>query len=154
MLKKSLTLIIFLFLSSCGYDAIHSKKNLINYDFSISELNFIGDRNVNLKIKEKLNNYSLTKENKNFVLEILSNTEKTILAKDASGDPTSFRSTVIVNVKVLMGGKLKNNLQIIENFNYNNIDNKFDLKKYELEIIKNLTETATSKLIFKLSNIQ
>ena len=41
-----------------------------------------------------------------------------------------------------------------EKFNYNNTTNKFDLKTYEKEIKNNLTETATNKLIFKLSNIQ
>ena len=43
---------------------------------------------------------------------------------------------------------------ILENFNYNNISNKFNLKRYEEEIKKNLAETASDKLIFKLSNIQ
>ena len=54
MLKKTLTIITFLLLSSCGYEAIHSKKNAINYDFFITELNFIGDREVNSKIKKKI----------------------------------------------------------------------------------------------------
>ena len=53
-----------------------------------------------------------------------------------------------------MKNNFKNNLQLIEDFNYNNIDNKFDLKKYEREIINNLTETSVEKLIFKLSNIR
>ena len=42
-------------------------------------------------------------------------------------------------------------MQILENFNYNNILDKFDLKKYEREIKNNLAETASDKLIFKLS---
>ena len=62
MLKKTFTLIVFFFLSSCGYEAIHSKKNSLNYNFSINELSFIGDRDINLKMKEKLNNYTLNKK--------------------------------------------------------------------------------------------
>ena len=39
MLKKKFTLILLLFLSSCGYEAYHIlKKILTNYNFSISEL--------------------------------------------------------------------------------------------------------------------
>ena len=154
MLKKTLTLLLLLFLTSCGYQAIHSKKNSINYDFSVSELTFIGERGVNLKIKERLNNYTLNEKDKKFVLIVSSVSEKVILAKDLTGDPTSFKNTVIINVEVLMEGNLKNNLQIIESFNYNNNSNKFDLKKYEKEIKDNLTETAVDKLIFKLSNTQ
>ena len=154
MLKKTFTLIVFFFLSSCGYEAIHSKKNSLNYNFSISELSFIGDRAINLKMKEKLNNYTLNEKNKNFILKISSITEKTVLAKNTSGDPTSFKSAVTVNIEVLIKDNFKNNIRIVEYFNYNNISNKFDLKRYEREIKINLAETVTDKLIFKLSNIQ
>jgi outer membrane lipopolysaccharide assembly protein LptE/RlpB len=154
MLKTTFTLILFLFLSSCGYKAIHSKKNNNSYDFSISKLNFIGDRNINLRIKEKLNNYTLNKKNKDFILNISSSVERVIIAKDASGDPTSFKTTIIVDAEVLVKNNLKNNLQITESFNYNNDTNKFNLKKYEKEIVNNLTEVAASKLIYELSNIQ
>tara|TARA_B100000787_G_C16174281_1_gene288129 strand:- start:1202 stop:1666 length:465 start_codon:yes stop_codon:yes gene_type:complete len=154
MFKKTYTLVLFLFLSSCGYEAINSKKNSINYNFSINKLTFIGERNVNLKIKEKLNNYTLYKKDKNFVLKISSRAEKVVLAKNLAGDPTSFKSTIIVNAEALIENTSKNNFQFIENFNYNNLDNKFDLKRYEREIKNNLAETVADKLIFRLSNIK
>ena len=150
MLKTIFTLILFLFLSSCGYKAIHSKKNNNSYDFSISKLSFIGDRNINLRIKEKLNNYTLNKKDKNFILDIESDVEKKILSKDASGEVTNFKITIKIKVELLAKG----NLEITENFNYNNIENKFNLKTYENQVIKDLTNTAIDKLIFKLSNIQ
>ena len=70
MQKKIFTLLIFLFLSSCGYEAIYSKKNYKNYNFFISKLSFVGDRDINLRMKERLNNYTLNKKNKNFELKI------------------------------------------------------------------------------------
>ena len=154
MLKKTFQIIFFLFISGCGYEAIHSKKNAINYDFSISELSFIGDRDVNIKIKQKLNSYTLKQKDKDFTLKITSSSEKIVIAKDISGDPTSFKSTITINVEVLKDDNFRNNLLIVENFNYNNNTNKFDLKRYEKEIKINLAETASNKLIFKLSNIQ
>ena len=143
-----------LLLSSCGYEAIHSKKNSINYDFSVSELSFVGVRTVNLKIKEKLNNYVQDKKDKDFILKISSTSEKITLAKNTAGDATSFKNSISINVEVLMNDKFKSNFIILESFNYNNISNKFNLKKYEREIKNNLAETASDKLIFKLSNIQ
>ena len=154
MQKKIFTLLLLLFLTSCGYEAMHSKKNTINYDFSISEINSIGDREVNKKVKARLNNYTLDKKNKNFILKISSNSKKEILAKDTLGNATSFQKTIVMNVEVLMNNKFKNSFMIVENFNYNNNSNKFDLRKYEKEIKDNLTETAVNKLIFKLSRIQ
>jgi len=154
MFQKQIILLLLLLLSSCGYEAIYSKKNSVNYNFSVSELNFVGDRAVNLKIKEKLNNYAQAKKDKDFILRISSTSEKITLAKNTAGDATSFKNSVSVNVEVLMNNKFKSNFIILESFNYNNISNKFNLKKYEEEIKNNLAETASDKLIFKLSNIQ
>jgi len=154
MFNKILISILFLFLSSCGYEAIHSKKNSAIYNFSISELTFIGDRDINIKIKERINNYTLSNKNRNFILKISSDREKVVLAKDIAGNPTSYKSTIIINVEVKMKNNPKGSLQLIESFNYNNVSNKFDLKRHESEIINNLAETAAEKLIYKLSNIQ
>ena len=154
MLKKIFLLFVLVFLSSCGYEAIYSKKNSVNYNFSISKLNFIGDRDINLKLKEKLNNYTLSKKDKNFTLKIFSISTKTIAAKDTSGDATSFKNIVTLNLEISMNGTLKNSFMITESFNYNNNSNKFSLKKYEKEIKNNLAETIAKKIIFKLSNIQ
>ena len=154
MFQKQIILLLLLLLSSCGYEAIYSKKNSVNYNFSVSELNFIGDRTVNLKIKEKLNNYAQAKKDKDFILRISSTSEKITLSKNTAGDATSFKNSVSINVEVLMNNKFKSNFIILESFNYNNISNKFNLKKYEEEIKNNLAETASDKLIFKLSNIQ
>ena len=154
MFKKKIILLLLLLQSSCGYEAIHSKKNFVNYDFSVSELSFVGDRTVNLKIKEKLNNYTLSKKEKDFILKISSTSEQIILAKNTAGDASLFKSTISIDVKVLMNNKIKNNFIIVESFNYNNISNKFNLKKYEKEIKNNLAEAASSKLFFKLSNIR
>ena len=154
MFRKKIIFLLLLLLPSCGYETIHSKKNSTNYNFSISELSFVGDRTVNLKIKEKLSNYTKNKNDKDFILKISSNSEKVILAKNVAGDTTAFKNTILINVEVLMNNKLKNNFKILESFNYNNTSNKFNLKKYEEEIKNNLAETATDKLIFKLSNIQ
>ena len=154
MLKRKIILLFLFLLSSCGYEAIHSKKNSVNYIFSVSELSFVGEKTVNQKIKQKLNNYTQNKKDKDFILRISSTSEKIILAKNITGDATSFKNTISINIKVLMNNKFEDNFIITESFNYNNISNKFSLKKYEEEIKNNLAETATDKLIFKLSNIQ
>ena len=154
MQKKIFSFLFLFLLSSCSYEAIYSKKKILNYDFSISEINFTGDREVNVKMKERLNNYTINKKNKNFKVDILSITTKTVSAKSISGDATNFKSTVSIKVDLVMNNKLKNNFIIRESFNYNNNSNKFNLKTYEKNIKNNLTETITEKLIFRLSNIK
>jgi len=154
MFQKKIIFLLLLLLSSCGYEAIYSKKNSSNYIFSISDLSFVGDKTINLAIKEKLSVFTQNKKDKDLVIKISSTSKKIVLSKNTAGDATSFKNAISINVDVLMNDKFKNNFVILENFNYNNISNKFDLKRYEEEIKKNLAETASDKLIFKLSNIQ
>jgi len=153
MLKKIIFPVLFLFLSSCGFEAIHSKKNIDNYNFFISELTTNGNRDVNIKIREKLINYTLSEQGKGLILKISSDTKKVVVTKDSAGDPTSFKYTVIIDTEVMMKNDLKTYYQIVESFNYNNTTNKFDLKRYEREIINNLAEIVSQKLIYKLSSI-
>ena len=154
MEKKIFTFILLIFLSSCGYEAIYSVKNINNYNFSISKLSFIGDREINLKIKQKLNNYTQEIKDINFILIITSKSEKIILVKNAAGDSTNFKIETIVNIDVFNKEKLKSNFIITESFNYDNNSNKFELKNYEKEIKRNLADIITEKLIFKLANIK
>ena len=154
MQKKIFLLLFFLLLSSCGYEAIYSEKNAIDYNFSINKLNFVGDRDVNLKVREKLTSYTLSKKNKNFEIKIYSTSTKIVASNDTTGDATSFKNTVAVNVEISANDKLRNSFVMSESFNYNNNSDKFNLKKYEREIKNNLAETISDKLIFKLSNIQ
>ena len=154
MQKKIFTLLLFLFLSSCGYEAIYSKKNSEDYNFFISKLSFIGDRDINLRMKERLNNYTLNEKNKKFSLKISNSSTKEIAAKNTLGDAVTFKNTIATNIEVSTNGEFKNSFVIIESFIYNNNSNRFNLKRYEREIKNNLAETITDKLILKLSNIQ
>ena len=154
MQKKIFTLLLFLFLSSCGYEAIYSKKNSKNYDFFISKLNFAGDRDINLRMKERLNNFTFNEKNKNFALKISNSSTKEIVAKNTLGDAVTFKNTIATNIEVSMNGEFKNSFVIVESFTYNNNSNRFNLKRYEKEIKNNLAETITDKLILRLSNIQ
>ena len=156
MEKKIFTFLLFLFLSSCGYEAIYSQKNRVNYAFKISELELSGDRQVNLKVKQILNSYSNPgieiEEGKSFALKISSKSEKIITTKDASGDATKFKNEITVNVQVTMGETFKSNFSITENFVYDNNSNTFELRAYENQIKNNLTEAAVDKIIYKLAH--
>ena len=153
MFKKKILVVFFLLTTSCGYEAIYSKKNSVNYGFSISSINLEGDRDVNLRIKQTLNNYISNKNNKKFDLDIITINEKIIIAKDTAGDPTDFENTTNVNVEVFIEGKFKKKFVIKESFKYKNISNKFDLKTTEKNLKINLAETIAEELVLRLSNI-
>jgi hypothetical protein len=154
MKKKIFTFLLFLFLSSCGYEATYSLKNRSIYAFSISELVLSGDRQINLKIKQLLNSYTNPKieEEKKFVLNISSSSEKIITTKDAAGDAVKFKNEITVKVQIFLDGKNTENLVIIEDFIYDNNSDTFELRSYENQIKKKLAEAAVKKILFKLIN--
>ena len=154
MKKKIFTFFLFLFLSSCGYEATYSLKNRSIYAFSINELVLTGDRQVNLKIKQMLNPYNnpKIKEEKNFALNIASNSEKIITTNDASGDAVKFKNEITVKVQVISDEGNTKNLVIIEDFIYDNNSDTFELRSYENQIKNNLAEAAVNKILFRLVN--
>jgi hypothetical protein len=154
MKKKISTFLLFLFLSSCGYEATYSLKNRATYAFSISKIVLTGDRQVNLKIKQLLNPYNNPKveEEKDFSLNISSSSEKIITTKDAAGDAVKFKNEITVTVQVFLNGEYMSNLVVIESFIYNNNSDTFELRTLENQIKSNLAETAVDKILFKLVN--
>ena len=156
MKEKIFTFLLFIFLSSCGYEATYSLKNRPIYAFSINKLDLIGDRQINLKTKQMLNSYSNPKieDEKSFELKISSDSKKIIITNDTSGDATKFENKITLNVRVFMDGEYKRNFVITENFTYDNSSNTFELETYENQIKNNLTESAVSKIIFKLASIK
>jgi len=154
MLKRVAIIIIFFLTTSCGYEIMHSTKNIIDYNFSIKDITLTGDTYINLKIKQKLSGYILNQKNKVFDVKINSTSNRAILAKDSKGDPTSFKNTIIINVEVMQKEKVKNILRLEKALKYDNKSNKIDLNKYERKLKTSLTNTMMDELIFKLSNIQ
>ena len=154
MKKKIFTFVLLLFLSSCGYEAIYSLKSRVNFAFSISELVLTGNRQINLKIKQMLSPYynPKIKEEKDFVLNISSSSEKIIITKDEAGDAVKFKNEITVRVQVFLDGKNMKNLVIIEDFIYDNNSDTFELTTYENQIKNNLAEAAVDKLLFQLVN--
>ena len=156
MKKKIFTFLLFLFLSSCGYEAIYSLKNRVSYAFQISKLELSGDRQVNLKMKQILSSYSnpniAIEDGKIFELKISSKSEKITTTKNASGDATQFKNEITIKVQVTMNASVKATFSIKENFIYNNNSNTSELKAYENDIKNDLTEAATEKIIFKLAH--
>jgi hypothetical protein len=153
MFKNSILVTLLIFTVSCGYEPLFSKKNLIkNNNFSIDKISFIGDRDVNIKIKQLLVTFSTIKKDKNFTLEIDSEVVKTIIAKDIKGDPSQFNLDIKTIVQLDLEGDPLEKITFNENFKYNNKQDKFEIKRYEREIKQNLAEKISSDLIYKLAN--
>ena len=155
-LKNIITTLSFLLLLSCGYEAIHSKKQInSNYNFSINTINLIGDNKVNQILKNKLKKY-LNKEeiSTEFNLNLNSRIVKTITSKDKKSNPKRFLIKIIIDLEVFENEILKGKNKFEEKFEYNNKSNKFDLKQYEKNITDNLISQLSDKINRYLNSIK
>ena len=147
MIKKiSLLCFLIIFINNCGYTPIYSNKDK---NFDINKIELFGDDEVNKILSRKLNIYKNNEDAKRFFdIVINSNSTKITLTKDKKGNPAQFSQNVSVNLiitDIINNTKLETNF--IESSTYDNSDNKFDLKKYENNLIKNMTEKIYSDLI-------
>ena len=145
MIKKiSLLILTLIILNNCGYTPIYSKKN---YNFEIKKIEMLGETTINKLLSNKLKVYKDNPEAKNSIsLIINSQSFKTTITKDKKGNPTQFSMSINVDVKVIDDSNNQTETTFSENSTYDNSDNKFDLRKYEDNLVKNMSEKIFSEL--------
>ena len=148
-INKILTILTFFLLLSCGFQPIYSEKKFNeNYNFTINNIGFSGNNNINQYLKNNLANYTNNKNKEiEYDLVIDSSSIKTITTKNKKGDPELFHIKIIINVDIIENNEIKNKTILVEGFEYKNKSNKFQLNKYEKNIQKSLTNKLTKDLI-------
>ena len=143
------TLLLFLFtLFGCGFEPILTSKG---YEFSININTINGDQKVNSIITNRFK--SLKGNEKKYDLNLSSKKIKNIISKDSKGDTTMFELVIDVKYNVEKNGKIIIQNIIKERTTYNNISDKFELENYENNIIDNLSNKISNKIISSISDI-
>ena len=149
-MKKTLSVLILLFLSGCGYSSIYS--NNVNFNFSINEINLEGDQYINTLIKKKLIRYETNETEKKYKVKINSRFDKNIIAKNKSGNATDLNLIVNVIAEITnIDTDMTNSIYLSEGFDIVKRQNNFEQLEYEKIIKKDLTNIILNKLITKLN---
>ena len=152
MKKRDFIILIVLltFLNGCGYSPVFSKKTS---NFAIVELKLSGDRKLNTIINNNLNYYKNLESKKLFSIVVNNNFDKQISSKDTKGNPKTFQIKISSIIKVKNSNGNISEKIFSKSINYNNKSNKFDLKKYEDETIKNFGNKISEEIIIYLQSI-
>ena len=146
MIKKSISLIFLIFfLTNCGFTPVYQNNTNINY--SIEQVDYTGDRELNNFFKSNLNKYKNEKINKKIFIEVNSIYKKNILTKDGSGKITSYELEAVV---IFLIQPLNKKIQIIEKKIMNSMDDKFEEARYERSIKQNFAYSISDELLSKL----
>lgn len=150
MLKKIISIIIlFNVLSHCGFTPLYS--NRANVNFSISSMQFEGDRMINNLLRSNLNQYKNDDYDKKFEITVVSNYEKNILSKDKAANTTSYELSLNSTFEIRYNGKKNKNLVFSEKKIMDKISDNFEEKKNETIHKENFASSVYSKLLTELS---
>ena len=143
--KKIIIFTLILFLSNCGFTPVYLNNSKVN--FSIEQVNFEGDRELNNFLRINLSRYKNTKDNKKIFIEANTKYEKNVLSKDATGKATSYQLVAEVifliepnNKKIVVTEK-----KIMDSMNDNFEENRFERSTKQI-----FASLMSSKLISEL----
>ena len=148
-LKKNFILLnLFLFILSCGYTPIFSKKDV---NFSIDNIELLGDKDVKKKINNALSKYKNKPDKEKKISLVITNLKNTSIAsKNLKGEAQTNRIDIDVNVKIILA---ENNI-VEKNFSkssiYDILDRKSEQKLVENKLIENLSNEIALQIIFEI----
>ncbi len=135
-------IILILILQACSYEPIYLNKN---YNFQFSNINLLGDEQINKKIK----NFLIYNANgdKSYGINLKTSKRREIVTSDSKGDPKIYK--IIINLKYQIYQneiEIKQD-QIYKQVTYKSIKDKFELSQYENNILKNLSDNISKEIL-------
>ena len=146
MIKKYIVLIsLIFFLTHCGFSPIYMKNT--NTNFSIENVSYKGDRDLNNFLKTNLNQYKNDEYNRKILIEATSEYEKIILTKNTLSEVTNYK--LIANVTFVIKSTNKK-INITEEKIISSMDDKFEEARKERATKQNFARSISNKLISEL----
>ncbi len=140
--------LIILLITGCSYKPILTNKQ---HDFKFENISSEGNSEINNTIKQSL--IKKSKGKKRYNINFSSNLSKEIFSSNAKGDPTIYKLRINVTYAVKEKGQIILENNISKQKTYNNINDKFELSKYEDNIIYNLSENISSEIMLSVSSL-
>ena len=146
MIKKNIIgIFLIIFLNSCGFTPIYLKKN--DVQFSIEQVNYSGDRDLNNFLKINLDQYKNEKIKNKISIDVKNTYEKMILSKDGTGEVTNYQLEAEVIFLIKSNNK---EIKITERKIIDSMSDKFEEARYERSIKQNFASSITNKLTSEL----
>ena len=150
ILKKIIIILLStLYLTSCGFTPIYSKKNL---DFQINNIQFEGDREVKAIVLSNLSAYKTKEKDKyNYDLNIKSEKKVEIASKNTKGEATVYKININSTVEVFLDDKLLLTKHYNNSSAYSSEKKIIKMKEVESRNLSNLSSKLASEIILTLS---
>ena len=143
-------IIIFFFVTSCGYSPIFSSKQT---NFYIDKIIITEDDKLIRKIVKNLKPYTINNGKRKMELELNLKLNETVILRDEKGDVASQEIKITLDAKSILQEKKVDMFTFEEKFTFNNQSNKFELNQYKKNIQSNMIDKIYEDLILKLRTL-
>ena len=141
-------MIFILLAHSCKYEPILINKK---FDYKFDDITYEGDEQINVIIKNDI----IKKGNgsKKYDIKYVTAKDKKVFSSNEKGDPTIYSLKITTSYIILEDGVniLQNNIE--KRVTYNNLNDKFELSKYERNIIENLSLNISSEILMSVTSL-
>ena len=147
-MRNFFLIIIFIVFTQCGFKPIFTTKEV---NFKIE--NIKSNHRIDI-IENRLNYLNSTNPKFFYNLDINYSEAKSTLSKNSQGKPLLLRMEIKINLLVVENDKVILEKDYINNFDYRNLDKKFELSDYENEIKKNMFDEIANKILIDLTDLK
>ena len=133
-MKKIFAIMLVTFIYGCGYTSIYQE---LKRDLYINIVSMKGDFEINNYLKNDLKMSSNKDSSNIYDLNIETDYNKIVLAKDATGNATDYN--IEMSVKIIVVSNNNNNIVYKENFKIKKNDDNFEQSNYERDIKRNFS---------------
>ena len=145
---KFLLLFIYLMSSGCGFKVLES---LETYNLNMTELNTVGDKRINFKIKNSLTVESNDNDKINLSIDLSTIKEKSIKEKSIKNKITKYKISISSNVKLFFSDKaLTKEFNVISSGDYLTSGQYSATLQNEKKLVKDLTEDIIAQINNKI----
>ena len=155
IIKKITLIFIFFSLYQCGFKAI-DKKQII--DFSINEINTVGNKRINFKIKNNLMINSVKKSSNILNINIKTEKIKSVKEKNINNEITKYQISLNAFISFnLLNDQKKSSFNVNVDGDYlvgNNYSKTLNNeKKLTNDLVESLYEQILKEITLKLNDI-
>ena len=147
-MKNIFFVLVFIIFVQCGFKPMFANKEV---NFKIEKIK--SNKKIEI-IENRLNNLSITNPKFFYDLVIDYSESKTTLSKNSQGKSLLLRIKMNLDLKVIENNKIIMEKNYLSNFDYQNLDKKFELSDYENEIKKNMFDEIANKILIDLTDLK
>lgn len=147
-MKNIFFVLVFIIFVQCGFKPMFANKEV---NFKIEKIK--SNKKIEI-IENRLNNLNITNPKFFYDLVIDYSESKTTLSKNSQGKSLLLRIKMNLDLKVIENNKIIMEKNYLSNFDYQNLDKKFELSDYENEIKKNMFDEIANKILIDLTDLK